>query len=75
MLRKLSSVVNVRSVRLSICVGQMGVVISSVTRDRLTHSFRDIVVGHGLAITIVTIGERDRGVMSQWTDGNSEWIT
>jgi hypothetical protein len=73
MLRKLSSVVDVRSVLLSICVGQTGVVISSVTRDRLTHSFREIVVGHvGLAVTIVTFGERNRGVMSQWTCGNSE---
>jgi hypothetical protein len=41
-------------------VGQTGVVTSSVTRDRLTQSARDIVVGHGLAVTMVTFGERDR---------------
>ena len=47
--------VDVRSVRLSICVGQPGVVTSSVTRDRLTQSARDTVVGHGLAVAMVTL--------------------
>jgi len=46
-------------------VGQTGVVTSSVTGDRLTQSARDTVVGHGLAVTMVTFGERDRVVMSQ----------
>jgi hypothetical protein len=60
-----SSGVDVRSVRLIICVGQTGVVTSSVTRDRLTQSARDIVVGQGLAVTMVTFGECDGVVMSQ----------
>ena len=61
----MSSVTDARSVWLSICVGQTGVVTSSVNRDRLTQSARDIVIGHGLAVTMVTFGERDRVVMSQ----------
>lgn len=75
MLRKVSSAVDVHSVRMSVCVGRTGIVTSSVTRDRVTQSARDIVVDHaGLTVTMVTFVERDRVVMSQWTGGSSESI-
>lgn len=71
----MSSAVDVRSVRMSVCVGRTGIVTSSVTHDRVTQSARDIVVDHvGLTVAMVTFVERYRVVKSQWMGGSSESI-